>query len=68
MKHKKLAAMFGSGILTVSGLVGCVYGPEPSESLKQEFTLDLEAGLTGENDTEQPTSQAQENAPERTAS
>ena len=52
MKHadkKKLAAMFGAGMLSVSGLVGCAYGPAPTEELKEEFLLNLEE--TAETDT-----------------
>lgn len=67
MKHKKIAAMFGTGILTVSGLVGCVYGPDPEHSVKEAYTLDLSAIQDNGNGNDSIL-QAQENAPERTAS
>ncbi|MBR4200630.1 MAG: hypothetical protein IKQ91_05075 [Oscillospiraceae bacterium] len=56
MKHadkKKLAAMFGVGMLSVSGLVGCAYGPDPSEELKAEFTLNLDEAAETETAAQQ---------------
>ena len=37
--------MFGAGMLSVSGLVGCVYGPDPTEELKTEFAVNLEEAV-----------------------
>ena len=44
MKHsdqKKLTAMACAGMLSVSSFFGCAYGPEPTENLQRDYSLEL---------------------------
>lgn len=44
MKHsdqKKLTSMVCAGVLSVSSFFGCAYGPDPTESLREDYSLEL---------------------------
>lgn len=54
MKHsdqKKLASMLCAGVLSISSFFGCAYGPDPTESLQQDFSLDLSTVTEAAEDT-----------------
>ncbi len=54
--HKKLNAMVCAGVLSVSCFIGCVYGPETTDELKESCAVDLEQLASNENAMPKPDS------------